>query len=570
MGAVMLKERNWGRLRWLGVPLAAALLTGCGDDAAQPANNTSDATTLSGSVFASYVNGASCQVVDTNGNVIAGPFTSSASGAYSIPLPDSHLAENLVVECSGGTFTDEATGTTQTAGDMKAYIAGGTASVGTAVHVTPSTTIITALIERHDMSATAAIDAFTSAFGFTPDYAVAPTDATNPAADASEARLLAGLRAATFSQLTKDLVLGPAEQFALFEALADDLANGALDGQSATGDVTVGAVTLPADIQNRFNRALVNFRDTAGGGRDASGLDNSKIGVLPFAKTAMTDNYKMTYVEGMHPAINGKTAFSIKVTDHNDVPVSGLNVSIDPLMNMDGGRLHKTTYNASCDEMPVVSGEYHCTVYYLMPSVMGMGEMARSMGYWQLAVTAGAETADFYPKVMMAMGDTAQVRLQAKSGDMDNVMAMGGGSGARTYYLYKQGLSGTAGNYKLDLFIATIESMMSFPAIATGHTLNAGTMHELVLNSIEVAVSTDGEIWLPLVEGAAGHWSINDLMLADNMQSTIYVKLTVNGDQKTAGGGELNNVPLDSLAPVNNHYAVFKLTPGGGMMHMPM
>jgi len=549
MGAVMLRERNWGKLRWLAVPLAAALLTGCGDSAEQ-ADTSGGVTgaTLSGSVFASYVDGASCNVLDINGNVIAGPFTTSASGGYNVALPDSHLAENLVVECTGGTFIDEATGATQTAGTMSAFIAGGTASVGTSVHVTPSTTIINELVSRHGMSVANAVAAFTTAFGFAPDFGVAPTDATNPEAGASIERLLAGLRAAIFSQLADDL---GQDQFALLTALVDDLADGTLDGDG----------TLPADIRNLFNQALVNFRN----GNDATGLENSQIGVLPFATTVLTANYKMTYVPGMHPAINGKTSFKIQVTDLGDNPVVGGSVSIDPLMNMDTNpatgmvRLHKTPFESNCNEM--AAGEYHCTVYYVMPSVMGMGEMAMSMGYWQLAVTAddgvgtGAEIATFYPTVGMAMGDTAQARLVAKETDGDNVMVMGGGMEPRTYYLFKQGLTASAvpDAHDFSLFIATRENMMSFPAITTTSPTPSGTM---TFDPILVQVSTDdGDSWFDLVEGAPGHWSITGLTgLENGVQATVLVKLTVDDLPKIANDVE---------------HAVFTLTPGGGMM-MPM
>ena len=538
----MLRERIWGKSRWLGLPLAAVLLTGCGDDA-QQADNGAGPTTLSGSVFASYVDGATC-VVRAGINEIAGPFTTSASGGYSIVLPDSHLAENLVVECTGGTFVDEATGATQTAGAMSAYIAGGTSSVGTSVHVTPSTTIIAALVEG-GMGAGAAVEAFTAAFGFSPDFSVAPTDATNPAAGADNARLLAGLRAATFSQLADDLGI---EQFELIAALAADLADGTLGN----------GTTLPADIQNLFTQALVNFR---AGGRDASGVDNSELGVMSFAKTVLTDSYKMVYVPGMHGAVNGKTAFSIRVTNRSDdTPASGLAVSIDPLMNMDRNpdtgmvRLHKTPYIANCDEMVSESGEYHCTVYYVMPSVMGMGEMAMSMGYWQLAVTAGAESANFYPKVTMAMGDTVQARMTAREGDADTVMAMGGGTEARTYYLFKDGLSGMTGDHQLDLFIATRDTMMSFPSITMTSPTPAGAR---TFDPISVQVSTDGgDSWDPLVEGNPGHWSITGLTgLENGVQAEVLVELTVENLPKVANG---------------NPYAVFTLTPGGGMMHMPM
>jgi len=480
--------------------------------------------------------------------VIAGPFTTSASGGYSIVLPDSHLAENLVVECNGGTFTDEATGLPQTAGAMSAYIAGGTASVGTSVHVTPSTTIIHRLITSHNKSA----DIFEAVFGFTPDFSVAPTDATNPTAGASDARLLAGLRAAAFSQLAMDLGV---DQFALITALADDLADGALDGNNDGVPVLIGGVSYP-DIQSRFANAFLTFNN---GTSNKAGLDNSKLGFLPFAKTVLTDNYKMTYVEGMHKAIDGKTSFKINVTNHNDVAQERLEVSILPLMHMDNDKKHRTSYIPDCNEM--AAGEYHCTVYYVMPSVRVMGDMVMSMGYWELAVTAGEDTVKFYPKVTNAMGDTSQVKLKAKDSDGDTVMAMAGGSENRTYTLFKHDLTGTDGNYNLDLFIAAKESMMSFPAISVGDTLNLGSgMHALPITSIGVSASLTGEdgSWEPLVpvEGKVGRWSIGSLPLSDDVQASIYVKLVVNNLPKAINGAD---------------YAVFQLTPGGGMMgDMPM
>jgi len=570
----MLRERNWGKLRWLGVPLAAALLTGCGDSAEQ--TDTSGGVTgvtLSGSVFASYVDGASCNVQDINGNVIAGPFTTSASGGYSIVLPDSHLAENLVVECNGGTFTDEATGLPQTAGAMSAYIAGGTASVGTSVHVTPSTTIISALVEG-GMSAEAAVNAFTAAFGFTPDYAVAPTDATNPEAGADNARLLAGLRAATFSQLAQDL--GGIAQADLIAALVADLAD---DG------VLNGNTTLPADIQNRFTQALVNFR---AGGNDATGLDNSKLGGLPFAKTAVTGSYKVTYVEGTHSAVDGKTSFKVQVEDKDSrTKVEGGVVTIKPLMFMDKNdagmvRKHSTPFIPDCNEMD--AGEYHCTVYYVMPSIRSMGGMVMSMGYWTLDVTVGegeaAPKATFYPEVTATMPGHAQVRLNAIGGDagVGDTVPMGpSGTKPRGYYLFKHGLTAAmGGGYDLDLFIAVNETMMSFPALDTGVPLNTATgqeAHAMTPDSIEVAVSLTGvDGWVIMDEDAAnpGRWSTagGALALVDDAQATIYVRLTVNGvngEQKTTDGALPNDVPVGSEDPVNNHFAVFTLTPGGMM-----
>ena len=111
------------------------------------------AVTLSGSVFASDVSGASVTIKKTDSTIVAGPVTTNADGSYSIDLLDTDLASDLVIESTGGSFIDETTGTGTTAGTMSAYVAGGTLADGDSAHVTPGTTITATLITQHGMPA---------------------------------------------------------------------------------------------------------------------------------------------------------------------------------------------------------------------------------------------------------------------------------------------------------------------------------------------------------------------------------------------------------------------------------
>jgi len=199
-------------------------------------------------------------------------------------------------------------------------------------------------------------------------------------------------------------------------------------------------------------------------------------------------------------------------------------------------------------------------------------------------VTIGDEEAHFYPTVMMAMGgDTAKAVLQ---GQDDKIAGMGGmnpggdmagdhqmqmsamdmGDGTmpekRKYFLFRDNLTGTTGNHTFDLFIATKENMMSYPAVSVGTTLKDETGADWSVNTMSVELSTDQTNWIAATDNGSGHWSASGITgLTDGSQGTLYVRLIVNGEQKTDDG----NAP-DGIAD----YAEFKVTPGGSSMNMGM
>ncbi len=530
-------------------------VVGCGSSSSSSAVPT---TTIDGSAFASSVNGASCQVQDINGNVIATGITTSATGEYTAYIPTANLASDLVLTCTGGTYTDEATGTSETAGTLTAYADADSLAAGVNLHATPESTIMHRLRMQHQMTLAEAETAFENAFGYTPDTTIAPTDATGPAAEATDEELLAGLRAAAFSQLTMNLGLTAAEQFELLLALADDLSDGTLDGVDATGPVSAAGSALPADIQNQFNTAMLDFR---AGGNDASGLDNSMIGILPFAQTALTSNYTVEYVEGMMDAMEGKNKFQVRVTNNSDsTPATGKAVTLMPMMHMDADKSHATPVDGACIESGT-AGTYDCTIYYVMASTMMDG---MSMGYWDLKVMVDGmmDTVNFYPTVMMAMNGTALVKQKNEN---DTVMNMEGGADARTFLLFKSNLSGMTGNHTFELFTSTMETMMSFPAVTSTTTLGAGTGNELIISSMTVEVSTDATFntgVVSAIENGNGYWTAASIAgLTNDVEGELYVRMVING---LTYNSSIDGVYIDEATTPS--YATFTVTPSAPMV----
>lgn len=527
----------------LATTLSAGIV-GCSNDAG--------VSSIDGSVFASAVDGAACSVQDINGNIIVDNISTSATGTYSANILTANLAGDLVLVCNGGTYTNEADGTSQTAGMLAAYVDGGTLATGVNLHATPESTIMYQLRMQHQMTLTEAETAFNLAFGYTPDSTIAPTDATAPVAGATDDELLAGLRAATFSQLTLDLGLTAAQQFDLLLALADDLSDGVLDGVNAAGAVSAAGSVLPVDIQNQFTTAMLNFRD---GGNDASGLTADMIGVLPFAHTATSSSYTVEYVPGMMDPMEGKSQFQIRVTDSTGAAVSEA-VSLMPMMYM-STKTHSTPVDGACTES-TTAGTYDCTMYYVMASVMMDG---MSMGYWDLKVMIGGmsgESVHFFPPVMMAMNGTALAKLR----NSNLTMTMMSTTSVRTFLIFKSSLMGTTGSHTFELFTSTMATMMDFPAVDNSAILNDGTPNALTITGMTVEVSTDPTFNTDTVvasEDSNGYWTAPGITgLTDGVEGTLYVRVNINTHTL--------NSSIDGVAGAGiNDYATFTITPSAAM-----
>jgi hypothetical protein len=516
--------------------LLAFLLAACGGggSGSSPAAGGGSSATISGSVFAGPVAGAQVTVKAADGAIVAGPVATGAAGEYQISVPTGALAEDLRIEATGGSFTDEATGETTVAGRLAAFVEAGSHAAGGSVHLAPASTIVDEMVAA-GLTATDAKAAFSAAFGFTPDSGVAPKAA--PAAGIEEAQLLAGLRAAAFSQMAKEMGLTPAEQFDLIAQIGRDLADGTLDGAHGAEPTPLAG----ADVANRFECSLAAL--LADPVANQTGLTADKVGILPFAKVAFTQTYRVDYLPGMMPATQGKTQFRIKVVRRNDgAPVTGLSLALMPMMHM-AAHAHATPV----DEAVVDNGDgtYSCNVYYLMASSMN----GMSMGFWELKVLIDEETATFFPGVGMAMGsDTIRAVLKGQADTTAGMM----GPAKRSYYLFKDGgVVGTPGDHTLRLFLATQESMLSYPAVMQGTLLHDAQNAEWSVETLTLEASTDGgSTWVEGDHIDGGHWEVPGLV--SGQAGEVRVRLAVNGEQKTT----------DGMAPAGaNDYAVFAVTP---------
>ena len=84
----------------LAVSCSLSLLSGCSSGSSDSVISSTDAS-ISGTIVAAPVNGANVSVVDANGNVVAGPETTSATGQYTLSVPNASLAQDLMVKSTG-------------------------------------------------------------------------------------------------------------------------------------------------------------------------------------------------------------------------------------------------------------------------------------------------------------------------------------------------------------------------------------------------------------------------------------------------------------------------------------
>lgn len=527
-------------------------LAGCGSSHSSN-NNSQQTTTITGSVFAAPVSGATVIVLDAAGNTV-GSTQTGPDGTYSIDVPSTTLTADMRVEANSGSYTDEATGSATTAGTLAAYVSSATLTPGS-VNLEPSSTIIHALVTTYGKSLSEAEMTFNSAFGYTPDVSVTPKNSVSTGSD--DAQRLAGFRAAVFSQLTKDLGHSPDKQFVLLAALAQDLADDAnLNGTAGT----VSGTSLPEDIGHKFECAFMSFMESTA---NQTGLAVDEIGSMPFSKVALSDNYRVEYIPGTMAAAKGKTTFTLSITSKATGSAhTASDVTLMPMMHM-ASHEHGTPVDTVVNNG---DGTYTCAVYYLMSASMN----GAVQGYWDLGVMIGMESVTFYPSVGMSMSsDDILVKLKGVS---DIVSGMSGTS-SRVYYLFNDGLESGMSDYTLNLFIAANDypgmgEMGTYPALSSATTTTT-TLHDesytaWTADPVIVEASTDGgTTWLPATNSAGGHWSVAGLTgIMSGESNSIKVRLSVG---KNGGAAELKTTDGNALSG-SNGYQTINVTPGSMSM----
>ena len=254
--------------------------------------------------------------------------------------------------------------------------------------------------------------------------------------------------------------------------------------------------------------------------------------------------YKAEYLPGtgMNAPAQGKTTFQLKITKQSDgSPATGLNPSLTLTMHMTSGHTHATPVDSITESG--TAGVYDCTVYYLMAS-------GPTMGTWEMNVTVDGETTTFHPDVAMAMGSD---NVSATLYGADDIVTGMSGTSYNKYYIFRDGMV-SASMGILNLYFSHSENMtMDFTAVSEGSVLSAPTS---TITSMIVSASTDSTFASSVATGidhAHGHWSLSGLTnLVSAQTTTVYVKLNVNGQDKTTNG---------VAAAGTNAYATFFVTP---------
>lgn len=231
----------------------------------------------------------------------------------------------------------------------------------------------------------------------------------------------------------------------------------------------------------------------------------------------------------------GKSTVQLRVT-RGGAPATGLapTIKITPVMVM-SKMTHGNPVPVDAVRETATPGTYDATLFFTMASVDASGNPA---GQWKLNVAIGAQApVSLDVTVKPAAGaDTTHVMLKNAS---DTITAMGSPK-PRNYVLFRD----TFAADRVTVFVATVlEGMMVWPPVTTGLKLTDA----LTIETVELAASTDGATWTPMICDATARCTA-----AVSLASPVLVKLKINGKDYTT----------DGAAPgASNAAATFKVTP---------
>lgn len=261
------------RIASLAVAIAIAGCGGGGSSGGGNAPSPAARSAVDGAVTKGPVAGATLFLYrmdasgQKDGEPVAGPITTGADGSWSAQVPDS-VPRPLLIESSGGSYTDEATGNTVSAGALNSFLPEGASSAA----VTPLSELLVRATREHlagnpesDLGAglQAGRDVLDDVLGasFDPLTTVPSATADDPSAR-QYAAVLGGLS-------TQANTLSPGtDPFETVIALVEDASDGVIDGQKNGGTVTIGTEggALPATDGEDLVSAIQQYTTTTDDG----------------------------------------------------------------------------------------------------------------------------------------------------------------------------------------------------------------------------------------------------------------------------------------------------------------
>lgn len=558
--------------RWAGVSLitfSTLYLGGCIGGSSQ------SKTTISGSAVAGAVSSGEIKVTDSSGTVLA--TASVKDGDFTVAVSDGALAGELDFEVTG-TYTDEVSDVTVTLDadhPLALRLAAGalTAGAEAIIGITPETTVIRQLVKNQSKSLSDAKAAYKDALGNEPHGLARPfapnAEVPEWAAEDNDAKD-AAFRVGAYSQWAKGLGLKDDDLAALPTALAQDLADGDLDGHDGTNPVTIGSVDLSvlhgqSPLTARYLAAMATFAGSAS--VNVAGLTAPTTGLPPNAEatdviTGETAAERVvTLADGSSVKVSVKLANSapfstmqpntartdylVTLTNAENAPIDvtaaaskATGITSDSMMHMLSGRHHSTPLTASYDAATSdpTNGQYRFSVYYVMASAMkNSAGMSMPMGLWDFEVTLAdatgssplEQTALFHPNVAMPMGVTLSSKGNDAGDQVPNPNSPGMTMG-RPYWVWLDSVQKNGNAHDVALFVTT-KVGMTFPAVYDGANHSHMT-DSLSLTGVTVRISTDkGTTWSTADENGTGHYSVTGLTgLTSDSAADLLVQVTVN------------------------------------------
>lgn len=286
---------------------AALLLAGCGGGSASMDGTAAGATpsgsgVISGSVVKGPVGGATVRAFALNGGVMGAQLSSAvtdANGTFTMPMGS--YAGPVMLQMSGGTYTDEATGMPMAvaAGDMMTAVLPTIAAGATAngIAVTPLTAMAQAmaqhmsggLIDANIAAANAAVGNYYMVHDILRTQPINPLQ-PGSAAGATRDMMNYGITLAAMSQYAHGA--GMASSSSFVTAMMNDASDGVIDGKASGTPVAVGGAAggsmmagggmgggmMPADAGGAgLTTAMQNFMNSS---LNRSGLSVTDMAAL--------------------------------------------------------------------------------------------------------------------------------------------------------------------------------------------------------------------------------------------------------------------------------------------------
>ncbi len=432
------------RIPTLAVLLGSSLfLFACGGGSSTAPATQPTIGTVSGTVVKGPVSGANVAAFAiTNGTMGAqvGGGTTDSTGNFNVPIGD--YSGPIMLQASGGTYADEATGTTMTmqAGDVMACaipsVTAGASTTG--IQITPITSMAHSRVHHmaggitaaNIATANAAMGAYFSVADILHTVPMNPVVAGSATGASQDAKNY-GMAIAAMSQYA--MTIGMPNSSGVVTAMMDDASDGVMDGMMGTapiamgGGMTGGSMMQPTAGTAGLATAMTTF---VGSARNVSGATLADMQPL-------VD--KLNAASGQVPGGGGTTTGMMSGTAVKG-PVGGATVTAYAITNgMMGAQLGSATTDAS-GNFSVPLGSYAGSVMLQMTGGTYTDEATGStmpmlpgdlLVACVPAVTSGSTTTGIQMTPLTSM---ASARAKAMTGGMTDANIATAHAAVGTYF----------------------------------------------------------------------------------------------------------------------------------------